>query len=60
MDLTKSQNPDSMVLGSAKIELSTQGIEIDKIKKSENRISENRALPQKPVAFPAAVLSLKR
>ena len=34
MDLTKSQNPDSMVLGSAKIELSTQGIEIDKIKKT--------------------------
>ena len=26
MDLTKSQNPDSMVLGSAKIELSTHGI----------------------------------
>lgn len=32
MDLTKSQNPNSMVLGSTKIELSREGIEIDNSK----------------------------
>lgn len=34
MDLTKSQNPDSMVLGSAKIELSRTDITIDKAAKT--------------------------
>lgn len=31
---TKAQNPDSMVLGSAKIELSSEGITIDEVKKT--------------------------
>lgn len=34
MNLTRSQNPDSMLLGSAKIELSRDGIEIDNEKKT--------------------------
>lgn len=34
MDLTKAQNPNSMVLGSAKIELSSQGISVDNDKKN--------------------------
>lgn len=34
MDLTKSRHPDSMVLGSVKIELSREGIEIDHAKKT--------------------------
>ncbi len=34
MNLTKSQNPNSMLLGSARIEVSTADVEIDKVKKT--------------------------
>lgn len=61
MDLTKSQNPDSMVLGSAKIELSRTDITIDKAAKTwdfQNLVDLGLARGVK-IAFSSSKIDIK-